>query len=82
MKHLTHYLSLLGIMGAGFWGLSAFSYDRAFQSAVILAVGISLVVWGVVHHFIHDDLHPRVVLEYIMSAVFGTIILLVVIWSA
>ncbi|MDO8504034.1 MAG: hypothetical protein Q7S60_05125 [bacterium] len=81
MKHFTHYLSLLGIVGASLWGLSAFSYDKAFQSAVILALGISFVVWGVVHHFLNDDLHPKVALEYIMSAVFGTIILLMVIWS-
>ncbi|MBI4032973.1 MAG: hypothetical protein HY377_00415 [Candidatus Blackburnbacteria bacterium] len=81
-KHLPHYLSLIGVAGAFLWGFIAFSYDKAFQSALTLALGISFIVWGIVHHFIHDDLHPRVVLEYIMSAALGTVVLLAVIWNA
>lgn len=79
-KHLPHHFSLIGIIAAGFLGLLFFSYDKGFQSAIVIATSTSFVVWGIVHHHIHDDLHPKVVLEYIATAVFGAVILLAVIW--
>jgi hypothetical protein len=70
-KHLPHYLSLVGILIAGVIGFWAFSYDVVFQIAVAVAVAISYVLWGVVHHHIHDDLHAIVVVEYIAVASLG-----------
>lgn len=80
-KHLTHYVSLLGVIIVSLAGLVAFQYDKSFQSAICLSAGIAFVVWGVVHHHIHEDLHPRVVLEYIASALLGVVVLLTIIWS-
>lgn len=64
---------------AGFLGILRFSYDESFQAAIVIAFGASFVVWGAVHHYIHDDLHPKVVVEYIVTAVFGVAVLLAVI---
>lgn len=58
-----------------------FPYDRVLQSAIVVSFGISFVVWGVVHHHIHEELHPKVVLEYIATAVLGIVVLLFVIWG-
>lgn len=79
-KHLPHYLSLVGIILFGLWGLIYFQYDKAFQSGVAISVGAAFVVWGIVHHHIHDELHPKVVLEYIATAALGITILLAIIW--
>jgi len=80
-RHLTHYLSLFGILGAGLFGLLIFQFDKNFQTAICVSSGISYVVWGITHHYIHEDLHLKIALEYIASAAFGVIVLLIVIWS-
>lgn len=79
-RHLTHYLSLLGIIAVALWGFLSFPYDKGFQTAIALALGAAFVVWGVVHHHIHEDLHTKVILEYVAMAVFGVVVLLAVIW--
>lgn len=81
-KHLAHYLSLLGMIGVGLWGLMAFSYDKNLQSAISVSLGLGFVAWGVIHHWIHEDLYPKIVLEYIATAILGVVILLSVFWSA
>lgn len=80
-RHLTHYLSLIGIIGVSLLGLLIFQYDKNFQTAICLSAGISYIAWGIIHHHIHDDLHIKVVLEYIASAALGVVVLLAVIWS-
>ena len=74
-KDISHYLVLFGILLAGFAGLILFSYDNKFQNAVALATAASYVSWGIVHHYVHKDLHLEVILEYIAVATVGVIIL-------
>ncbi len=79
-KHLAHYMSLGGIIAVSLWGILSFPYDQAFQSVITMAFASSFVVWGIIHHHVHGDLHPKVILEYIATAILGTTALLVVIW--
>lgn len=72
--HLSHYLPLLGILLAGFSGLVWFSYDRSFQILVAIALAISYVIWGIIHHLIHKDLYLAVVIEYLVVASLGLVI--------
>jgi hypothetical protein len=73
-KHLPHYLSLLGIFIFGFLAFLLFSYDQAFQMAVIIAVAAAYVAWGIIYHYIHKDLYFVVVIEYVAVALLGLII--------
>jgi hypothetical protein len=73
-KHLPHYFSLLGILSAGFVAFWFFSYDRLFQTAISIAVAASYIVWGIVHHYIHHDLTVSVVIEYLVIASLGMVI--------
>jgi len=75
IKDLSHYLVLFGILLAGFAGLILFSYDKAFQTAVASAIVLSYVSWGVVHHFLHGDLHFETVVEYLVVAILGFVII-------
>lgn len=74
--HLSHYLALLAVLAAVFWGFGQFPYDKTFQVALVVAAGTGFVTWGLVHHHIHEDLHLRVVLEYIATATLGVFLLL------
>lgn len=74
-KDISHYLVLFGILFSGFCGLILFSYDNKFQNAIAFATAASYVSWGIVHHYIHKDLHLEVVLEYFAVAAVGVTIL-------
>jgi hypothetical protein len=76
VKHFPHYFSLIGIFLAGFLGIIIFSYDRIFQIAILVAVAVAYVIWGMVHHLIHKDLYLEVVLEYLAIATLGLIVVL------
>ena len=81
-KHLPHYLSLIGILVAGFFAFIWFSYDPYFQLGVTVAVAVSYVIWGVVHHYIHRDLNLAVILEYCAVGALGTVIVASLIFRA
>jgi hypothetical protein len=74
-RHLPHYMALLGLLLAGFAGFTIFSYDKSFQMAVAIATAVAYVLWGVIHHHLHKDLHAETVVEYIAVAALGLVIL-------
>ena len=82
LKHLPHYLSLAGILVAGIVGFMVFSYDRSFQIAVAIGLSLAYVAWGVIHHAIHRDLYLSVVVEYIVVASLGLVVMLSLIFRA
>lgn len=73
-RDIQHYLPLVTIFLAGILGYINFSYDKAFQIAIVVATAAGYVTWGIVHHYIHKDLHLSVVIEYIMIAALGVFI--------
>ena len=73
-KHLPHYMALLGIFAVGVVGFILFSYDRLFQIGVAIALAVAYVAWGIIHHYIHRDLHLAVVIEYIAVACLGLVL--------
>ncbi len=74
-KHLSHYMVLFGILLAAFAGLILFSYDKNFQVAIALALLLSYVAWGVTHHYLHRDLHIETVIEYLVVATLGFVLI-------
>lgn len=80
-KYIPHYLSLFAILAAGVIGFYLFSYDRVFQAAVGVAISVSYVAWGTIHHIIHEDLYPSVIVEYLLVASLGLIIVFSLIFN-
>lgn len=81
-KQLPHYLALLGILLAGAIAFWFFSYDRAFQIAVAIALAIAYISWGIIHHLIRRDFCLTVLIEYILVATLGLVIVFSLIFSA
>ena len=75
VKHLPHFLTLIGILFAAFVGLVLFPYAPKFQISVAVAAAAAYVAWGVVHHIIHKDFHFEIFLEYLAVAILGLTIL-------
>lgn len=70
-KHLSHSLTLVGILFVAFFGLIMFSYDKYFQLCISVAAASSYVVWGVVHHILDKDFHISILFEYLAVAILG-----------
>ncbi|KKQ38042.1 MAG: hypothetical protein US53_C0003G0009 [Candidatus Woesebacteria bacterium GW2011_GWA1_37_7] len=81
-RHLQHYLPLVGILLSGILGFYIFSYDRAFQSVLVVALGTAYVTWGLVHHYIHGDLNMSVLLEYLAIAILGCVMIFSVLFRS
>ncbi|KKQ45444.1 MAG: hypothetical protein US62_C0015G0025 [Candidatus Woesebacteria bacterium GW2011_GWA1_37_8] len=81
-KHIAHYTPLFGILAISFVGYLIFWYDRAFQAVIIFAASASYVVWGLIHHHQHDELHLSIIVEYISIAALGLIVGLSLIFTA
>ena len=80
--HTSHYLPLFGMVAATLLGFCLFSYDRTFQLVLGIAAASGYISWGLVHHFLHKDLHLSVALEYIAVACLGILILFFVLFRA
>ncbi len=81
-RHLPHYLTLFGILFAGVLAFLIFSYDRIFQIGVLVAMSAGYVAWGIVHHAIHKNLHLSVVIEYLVVALLGLIVVFSLIFQS
>jgi hypothetical protein len=79
-KHPLHYFVLISIQLVGLWGLFWFSYQPPMQLSIVISMAVSYVVWGIVHHREHRDLHIKIIVEYILVAtlavlLFGSLLL-------
>lgn len=81
-KHLPHYIPLLGIFSAGALAFFFFSYDKQFQIGVALSVAAAHLTWGIVHHMMHKDFSPEIVLEYLAVSILGLAAIVSVILQA
>lgn len=81
-KHLAHFTPLIGILIFTAGGYFVFSYDKLFQAVIIISASISYVVWGLIHHHMHDEVHISIILEYVAIAFLGLVVGLSMILSA
>jgi hypothetical protein len=82
IKHIPYYAPLIGIFFAASVGFYLFSYDRVFQVAISIAIALSYVIWGIIHHIMQKDLYWEVVVEYLVVASLGLVILFSLIFRA
>ncbi len=66
------YLALFSILAVGFSLFLLFDYYRAAQQLVVVGTAVAYVIWGMIHHALHRDLHFRVVLEYCLVALLAS----------
>ena len=72
--HPQHYFTLLCILLVGLWGIFWFDYHHLLQLGILVSMAVSYVVWGIVHHAHHRDLHIKIVFEYLLVAIFAVLI--------
>lgn len=80
MKHISNlsiinYLILIIILA---FAVGLFIYFQGFpnkQLTVIELTGLSYFLWGVLFHYLESDLHPKIVVEYLLMAILAVLLL-------
>lgn len=70
-RHSAHYVILLGVMGFGLYLLGVFADDVILRMGLVILLASFYVGWGILHHYIHHDVTPKIVLEYVLIGVIG-----------
>lgn len=73
-RHPLHYFALLCMQLIGLWGIFWFSYLPYAQLIIFISMAVGYVFWGIFHHLEHRDLHPKIVWEYLIMAIFAVMI--------
>jgi len=69
------YISLLIIFISSVIAFYFFSYDPHSQRRVIYAAAAVYFLWSLYHHYKRGDLHVSIIIEYLIMAIFGIILL-------
>ena len=75
-KHFTHYLVYLVIFCGGLALLVATKGNTKVQALSVLLIAFLYFLWSMVHHYVHHQLHVKVVVEYILIVTLGTVLIL------
>ena len=73
--HLLYYLALVAILGFGIILFYLFVGYPQKQFIVICTSAVAYVSWGIIYHKIEGDLHPRIVVEYLLIALLAILLL-------
>lgn len=74
--HFHHYLALLVILNLGVGMFYFLRYSPGDQVWVVLATSVAYVAWGVIHHWLEEDLHLKIVLEYFLMAFLACLLII------
>lgn len=75
-KHFLHYLVYLMLFGGGLIIILLTEGNIRWETLSILLIGGLYVMWGIVHHYTQHQLHPRVVVEYVLVVMLGIVLAL------
>ena len=75
-KHFWHYIVYFIIFAGGLQLVLLSKHDNGLQILYILMTAIFYFTWSMVHHYVHHQLHPKIVFEYILIISLGTLLAL------
>ncbi|MFC1653671.1 hypothetical protein ACFL1M_02390 [Patescibacteria group bacterium] len=73
-EHSLDYIVLFAILGSGAWLYWVFSDDSLMQRVISAGTGLTYILWGIIHHHRSDKVTTKVVLEYVLIAIFGFLV--------
>lgn len=76
--HVVHYLVLLAILASGVVMFLYENGDHSAQLAVAIVTSFAYVLWGIIHHSLQEDLHRKIVVEYVLMGMIAVMLFLIV----
>lgn len=77
-----HYLVLVIILSMGIQAFLFFDFNRTYQMIILLFTSLVYLIWGIVHHWLCEDLHLKVFAEYLSLAVLADLIVFFLLFRA
>jgi hypothetical protein len=74
IPHIKYYTILGFIQIIALIVLISLTGNKSLQIAVILTSGFSYIVLAILHHHLHHSLSSKIVLEYVLFGIFGTVV--------
>ncbi len=74
-QKLVHYLTLTGILAAGVAAFFLVRPNATLELFVGSTTAVAYVLWGIIYHAIRRDLHPKIVIEYVLIGAIAVVLL-------
>ncbi len=78
--HTLHYFLLLAIFVLATLSFFIFQFERLMQVYVVIVTAFAYFLWGIIHHYLEDNLYLKVVVEYFLIALLGSLVLIFLIY--
>lgn len=75
-KHTFYYFSLILLLLIEGIVMYSVSPNRQLQRNVLIVSSFIYVIYGMLHHKMHHDIHAKVVIEYALVAMLGIALVL------
>ncbi len=76
LRSILDYLALTVIVSSAVLLTLFFNGNRGYQQMVIIGLSILYIIWGILHHHKEKTLQARVVLEYVLFAILGSVLVI------
>jgi hypothetical protein len=75
-SQMIHGLVLLLILSGGAFTFWYATGNTKLQLLAGIVTSAAYVAWGIIHHALEGDLHPKVVIEYVLIGLIAIVLLL------
>lgn len=80
--HWAHYIILVTILFIGIVMFYIMRFHSSLQVSVLIMTSFAYILWGVIHHWLEDDFHLKVLVEYFVIAVLADILIITLLFRA
>lgn len=70
-KHLYHYLILILLCLFAIGSTIYLPNQKIIKASIIIIFSLFYFLWGIFHHTIEKDIHPEIVMEYLLFSLLG-----------
>jgi hypothetical protein len=77
---MVNFIALAVILSSTvllFWGNRG---NTSMQILIGILLSLLYVTWGIIHHAMKGDLHPKVVVEYLLVGAIAITLIITVVW--
>jgi len=73
---IVDYLILSLLVSTAILLTLIFNGNRTYQLITIIGVSLIYIIWGITHHFKEHTFYPQIILEYLLFALLGSVIVI------
>lgn len=70
-KHPYYYAVAGLIQLSGLMAVTFFADSQQMKMVIIVLMTLAFTAWALLHHYVDHDLHPKVVVEYVLMGSLG-----------